>query len=52
MRYSVQRTAVLDEPLAVAKEVGKTPSQVAIARVAGKGVMPIIGPRCRLPERR
>ena len=42
---SAQRTAVLDELIAVAKEIGATPSQVAIAWVATKGSIPIIGPR-------
>jgi len=40
-----QRTAVLDELEAVASETGATASQVAIAWVASKGVIPIIGPR-------
>jgi aryl-alcohol dehydrogenase-like predicted oxidoreductase len=42
---NAQRTAVLDELLAVAKDIGATPSQVAIAWVASKGSLPIIGPR-------
>jgi aryl-alcohol dehydrogenase-like predicted oxidoreductase len=40
-----QRTAILDTLIAVAKDVGATPSQVAIAWVAAKGSLPIIGPR-------
>jgi aryl-alcohol dehydrogenase-like predicted oxidoreductase len=42
---SAQRTAVLDTLLAVAKEAGVTPSEIAIAWVAAKGSLPIIGPR-------
>jgi aryl-alcohol dehydrogenase-like predicted oxidoreductase len=44
---SPQRTAILDTLLALAKEIGATPSQVAIAWVAAKGSLPIIGPRTR-----
>jgi aryl-alcohol dehydrogenase-like predicted oxidoreductase len=40
-----QRTAVLNELEAIAKEVSATTSQVAIAWVASKGAIPIIGPR-------
>lgn len=40
-----QRTAVVDELEAVARERGATASQVAIAWVASKGGIPIIGPR-------
>jgi aryl-alcohol dehydrogenase-like predicted oxidoreductase len=42
---SAQRTAVLDELEAVAKELGTTPSGVAIAWVMAMGSRPIIGPR-------
>jgi aryl-alcohol dehydrogenase-like predicted oxidoreductase len=42
---SPQRTAVLDTLIAVAGEAGVTPSEVAIAWVAAKGSLPIIGPR-------
>ena len=42
---SPQRTAILDTLLAVAKEAGVTPSEIAIAWVAAKGSLPIIGPR-------
>ena len=42
---SPQRTAILDTVIAVAEETGATPSQVAIAWVASKGPLPIIGPR-------
>ena len=42
---STQRTAILDEVIAVAKELGTTPGEVAIAWVAAQGVTPIIGPR-------
>jgi aryl-alcohol dehydrogenase-like predicted oxidoreductase len=40
-----QRTAILDTLIALAKDIGATPSQVAIAWVAAKGSLPIIGPR-------
>jgi aryl-alcohol dehydrogenase-like predicted oxidoreductase len=40
-----QRTAILDTVLAVAEEAAASPSQVAIAWVASKGALPIIGPR-------
>ncbi|RDJ24100.1 aldo/keto reductase [Bosea caraganae] len=42
---SAQRTAILDEVLKLAEETGATPGQVAIAWVAAKGALPIIGPR-------
>jgi aryl-alcohol dehydrogenase-like predicted oxidoreductase len=42
---SAQRTAILDTVLAVAEEAGASPGQVAIAWVASKGALPIIGPR-------
>ncbi|AUG53470.1 aldo/keto reductase [Thalassospira marina] len=42
---SAQRTAILDTVLAIASEKGATPGQVAIAWVAAKGSLPIIGPR-------
>ena len=42
---SAQRTAVLDAVIAVAKELDVTPSEIAIAWVAAKGSLPIIGPR-------
>jgi len=42
---SAQRTAIIDEVLAIADEIGVTPSQVGIAWVAAKGVLPIIGPK-------
>ena len=42
---SAQRTAILDTVLTVAEETDASPSQVAIAWVAGKGALPIIGPR-------
>jgi aryl-alcohol dehydrogenase-like predicted oxidoreductase len=42
---SPQRTAILDTLIAVAQEAGVTPSEVAIAWVAAKGSLPIIGPR-------
>jgi aryl-alcohol dehydrogenase-like predicted oxidoreductase len=42
---SPQRTAILDTVIAVAEETAATPGQVAIAWVASKGPLPIIGPR-------
>ncbi|WP_274426309.1 aldo/keto reductase [Chelativorans sp. YIM 93263] len=42
---SPQRTATLDALIAVAEEAGVTPSEVAIAWVAAKGSLPILGPR-------
>jgi aryl-alcohol dehydrogenase-like predicted oxidoreductase len=42
---SPQRTAILDAVIAIAGESGATPSQVAIAWVAHKGSLPILGPR-------
>lgn len=42
---SPQRTAILDVLLAVAAEAGVTPAEIAIAWVAAKGSLPIIGPR-------
>lgn len=42
---SDQRTAIIDEVLAIAAELETTPSQVGIAWVAAKNVMPIIGPK-------
>ncbi len=42
---SEQRTAIVDAVIAVAKDAGVTPGEVAIAWVAAKGSLPIIGPR-------
>jgi aryl-alcohol dehydrogenase-like predicted oxidoreductase len=42
---SPQRTAILDTLIRVAEEVGVTPAEIAIAWVAAKGSLPIIGPR-------
>jgi aryl-alcohol dehydrogenase-like predicted oxidoreductase len=48
---SDQKTAILDEVLGVAKEIGATPSQVAVAWLRHRGaasttaLVPIIGPR-------
>lgn len=42
---SAQRTAILDTVIAVADEIGVTAGEVAIAWVAAKGPIPIIGPR-------
>lgn len=42
---SQQRTAILDNLINVANEIGFTPGEVAIAWVAAKGSLPIIGPR-------
>jgi aryl-alcohol dehydrogenase-like predicted oxidoreductase len=39
------RTAILDTVIAVADELDVTPGEVAIAWVAAKGALPIIGPR-------
>ncbi len=44
---SAQRTAILDTLLAVAEQAGVTASEIAIAWVAAKGSLPIIGPRTR-----
>lgn len=40
-----QRTAIIDTLIAVAGEAGVTPGEIAIAWVAAKGSLPIIGPR-------
>jgi len=40
-----QRTAILDAVIATADELAVTPGEVAIAWVAAKGALPIIGPR-------
>ncbi|QKJ88658.1 aldo/keto reductase [Paramixta manurensis] len=42
---SPQRTAILDTLIAIADETGVTPGEIAIAWVAAKGSLPIIGPR-------
>jgi aryl-alcohol dehydrogenase-like predicted oxidoreductase len=42
---SAQRTRILDTVLAVADELGVSPSQVAIAWAGTHGAVPIIGPR-------
>lgn len=42
---SPQRTEVLDTVIAIASELGVTPSQVAIAWAGTHGSVPIIGPR-------
>jgi aryl-alcohol dehydrogenase-like predicted oxidoreductase len=42
---SSHRTAILDALIAVAKDAGVTPAEIAIAWVAAKGSLPIIGPR-------
>lgn len=42
---SAQRSAILDTLITVAGEIGVTPGEVAIAWVACKGALPIIGPR-------
>ena len=44
---SSHRTAILDTLIAVAKDAGVTPAEIAIAWVAAKGSLPIIGPRTR-----
>jgi aryl-alcohol dehydrogenase-like predicted oxidoreductase len=40
-----QRTAIIDTLIAVADETGRQPGEIAIAWVAAKGSLPIIGPR-------
>ena len=42
---SPQRTAIIDTLIAIADETGVTPGEIAVAWVAGKGSLPIIGPR-------
>lgn len=42
---SKQRTAILDAVITIADELRVTPGEVAIAWVAAKGALPIIGPR-------
>jgi aryl-alcohol dehydrogenase-like predicted oxidoreductase len=42
---SPQRTAILDAVIAIAKDIGAQPGEVALAWVASKGTLPIIGPR-------
>ncbi len=42
---TTQRTAILDALIGVAAELGVTPAEVAIAWVASKGALPIVGPR-------
>jgi aryl-alcohol dehydrogenase-like predicted oxidoreductase len=42
---SSHRTAILDTLIAVAKDAGVTPAEIAIAWVAATGSLPIIGPR-------
>lgn len=42
---SVQRTQTLDTVLAIAGELGVSPSQIAIAWAATHGAVPILGPR-------
>jgi aryl-alcohol dehydrogenase-like predicted oxidoreductase len=42
---SSHRTAILDTLIAVAKNAGVTPAEIAVAWVAAKGSLPIIGPR-------
>jgi aryl-alcohol dehydrogenase-like predicted oxidoreductase len=42
---SKQRTAIIDTLIAVADETGRQPGEIAIAWVAAKGSLPIIGPR-------
>lgn len=40
-----QRSAIIDTLIAVAADVGVTPGETAVAWVAAKGSLPIIGPR-------
>lgn len=42
---SPQRTAILDQLIAISEDIGATPGEIAIAWVAAKGSLPIIGPR-------
>ncbi|MET0254427.1 MAG: aldo/keto reductase, partial [Luteibacter sp.] len=42
-----RKEATVDAVLAVADELGVSPGQVAIAWLATRGVLPIIGPRTR-----
>lgn len=42
---SPQRTAIIDTLIEIADEAGVTPGEIAIAWVANKGSLPIIGPR-------
>jgi aryl-alcohol dehydrogenase-like predicted oxidoreductase len=42
---SPHRTAILETLIGVAKDAGVTPAEIAIAWVAAKGSLPIIGPR-------
>lgn len=42
---SAHRTAIVDTLIAVAGDAGVTPGEIAIAWVAAKGSLPIIGPR-------
>jgi len=42
---SKQRTAIVDALIALAKDLGVSPGEVALAWVAAKGSLPIIGPR-------
>jgi aryl-alcohol dehydrogenase-like predicted oxidoreductase len=42
---SKRKTSTVDSVLAIAKETGHSPGQIAIAWVLAKGTLPIIGPR-------
>ena len=42
---SPQRSAIIDSLIAIATDAGVTPGEIAIAWVASKGSLPIIGPR-------
>lgn len=42
---SPQRTAIIDTLMTIAEEVSVTPGEIAIAWVAAKGALPIVGPR-------
>lgn len=44
---SERKTAVIDEVLAIAKETGASPGQVALAWIRAKGLITILGPRTR-----
>lgn len=42
---SPQRTAIIDTLISIAQEAAVTPGEIAIAWVAAKGSLPIVGPR-------
>jgi aryl-alcohol dehydrogenase-like predicted oxidoreductase len=40
-----RKTATVDEAVAIAEETGVKPSQISLAWMATRGVIPILGPR-------